>query len=66
MKLIKMRIVTSADFSHACQCLQMALGCLLIHKKTLVWIVAFNEGDADLIKDTLIEVGSKYAGTWRA
>lgn len=65
MKLFKMTFLQDESFAHAVMACQMAYGCLAIKKRTLVWFVAFKEGDYEIIRDCLEEMGSKYKGTWR-
>lgn len=64
MKLIKMTIINSEEFERALVACRMAFGCITIKKRTLIWFVTFEEGDAAVIRDCLEEVGSKYRGTW--
>lgn len=60
---IKMRIIKSAEFDAALSQCQMSFGCLVQRKRTLVWLVCFN-GDEGIIRATLEDAGSKYAGKW--
>lgn len=61
---IKMRIVNSEEFDLALKALVLALGCMVERKRTLVHIYYFFEDDPLLIRSTLEEVGSKYAGKY--
>lgn len=65
MKLIKMRIVKSAEFENAMIKCQMSLGFIAVYKRTLVWIACFDPMDAEILRDELESIGSKYAGTWK-
>jgi len=65
MKLIKMRIVDSADFEQALHACVKAFGCIAQRKRVNVWIVCFEEDDDRVIRDELTAVGSKYEGRWR-
>lgn len=62
--VIKMRLVNSTDFEQALTACQMAFGCLVVRKRTLVHIVVFDNSDVLVIRDTLEEVGSHYAGRY--
>lgn len=64
MKFIKMTIVESNEFERALISCIMAFGCIAEKKRTLVWFTTFREGDAEIIRNCLEEVGSKYRGTW--
>ena len=64
MKLFKMSIVKTEEFEKAFNACQMAFGCISIRKKTLIWIVSFEVGDYEIIRETLEEVGSVYKGNW--
>jgi len=64
MKLFKMTIIQSVEFNKAVTACQMAFGIIAIRKKTLIWIVSFEEGDYEVIRETLEEYGSKYRGIW--
>jgi len=59
-----MRIVHNEEFNSALKALALALGCMVEYKRTLVHIYYFFEDDFSLIRDTLEEVGSKYAGKY--
>ena len=65
MKLFKMSIVQSIEFERTLTACQMAYGFVASRKKTLVWIATFEQGDYEIIRECLEEVGSKYKGTWR-
>ena len=65
MKLIKMRIVDSADFEQALHACVKAFGCIAQRKRVNIWFACFEDGDDLIIRDELIAVGSKYAGRWR-
>lgn len=65
MKLIKMRIVDSADFQHVMNECQKAFGFIVAYKRTLVWLACFDEMDAVITRQELEQVGSKYAGLWK-
>lgn len=62
--VIKMRIVNSVEFDKALTGLVMAFGCMVERKRTLVHIIFFYEEDAAVIRDTLEDAGSKYAGRY--
>jgi len=64
MKLIKMTIVNSEEFERALIACEMAFGCIAQKKRTLIWFVTFEKGDAEVIRDCLEETGSKYRGLW--
>lgn len=65
MKLFKMTIVNSIGFDRALVACQMAYGCIATKKRTLIWLVSFETGDYEVIRECLEEEGSKYRGTWR-
>lgn len=62
--VIKMRIVNSIEFDKALTNLVMAFGCMVERKRTLVHIIFFYKEDAEIIRDTLEDAGSKYAGKY--
>lgn len=61
---IKMRMVNSTEFEKALTACVMAFGCMIERKRTLVHIIVFYEEDIAVIRETLEEVGSKYAGRY--
>lgn len=64
MKLFKMTIVQSEEFEQNFIACQMAFGFVCTHKRKLVWIATFEEGDYEVVRETLEYCGSEYRGTW--
>lgn len=58
MAEMKMSFVDTQEFKRACTACVNAFGCMVIHQDNVVEIIAFAQGDADVILDTLKEAGS--------
>lgn len=55
-----MTLVKSKEFEKACDACQMAFGCLYQRGEMLLLVVSFNDGDMEVIRDTLTEAGSVF------
>ena len=64
MKMFKMTIVRTPEFENAFTACQMAFGIANMRKRTLVWIVTFEAGDYEVVRETLEAAGSVYKGVW--
>lgn len=62
--VLKMRFVNSVYFEQALTSCVLAFGCMVERKRTLVHIIVFYEEDIAVIRDTLEDAGSKYAGRY--
>ena len=62
--VLKMKIVNSIYFEQALSGCVRAFGCMVERKRTLVHIIVFYEEDIAIIRDTLEDAGSKYAGRY--
>lgn len=65
MELIKMSVVKSKEYKIAFNACQMSFGFVCEEREDTVYLACFEDGDAEVIRETLEEVGSKYEGTWQ-
>lgn len=62
--VLKMRIVETKEFERGLMACVLAFGCMVERKRTLVHIIVFYADDIPVIRETLEECGSRYAGRY--